>query len=139
MAVAFIATEWPDHGTLGSSQKLRRSGAWKSNLPMRRLFLGMPVFVLLLLVPIATLAQNTTGDDLLERGQGLIFDSEDDLANIPRTPEYRAFLPDRVDLSDRFPTPGDQGRQNSCVGWSVGYAARAYYANKAEGRDLTGC
>jgi hypothetical protein len=97
----------------------------------------MPVFVVLFLVPTATLAQNTTGDDLLERGQGLIFDSEDDLANIPRTPEYRAFLPDRVDLSDRFPTPGDQGRQNSCVGWSVGYAARAYYANKAEGRDLS--
>jgi hypothetical protein len=68
--------------------------------------------------------------------QGLIPDTEDDLANIPRTPDYRAFLPERVDLSDRFPTPGDQGRQNSCVGWSVGYA-RAYYANKAEGRDLS--
>ena len=53
-----------------------------------------------------------------------------------RSPDYRAFLPDRVDLSDRFPTPGDQGQQNSCVGWSVGYAARSYYANKVEGRDL---
>jgi Papain family cysteine protease len=68
--------------------------------------------------------------------QGLIPDSEDDLANIPRTPDHRAFLPERVDLSDRFPTPGDQGKQNSCVGWSVGYA-RAYYANKVEGRDLS--
>ena len=37
---------------------------------------------------------------------------------------------------DRFPTPGDQGEQNSCVGWSVGYAARAYYVNKVEGRDI---
>ena len=68
--------------------------------------------------------------------QGLIPDTEDDLANIPRTPDYRAFLPERVDLSDRFPTPGDQGEQNSCVGWSVGYA-RAYYADKVEGRDLS--
>jgi hypothetical protein len=82
------------------------------------------------------LAQNADGNDLLEHGQGLILDTEEDLAGIPRTPEYRAFLPDRIDLSDRFPAPGDQGRQNSCVAWSVGYAARAYYANKVEGRDI---
>jgi hypothetical protein len=80
-------------------------------------------------------AQSAAEDDL-KRGQGLILDTEDDLANIPHTPDFRAFLPDRVDLSDRFPAPGDQGNQNSCVGWSVGYAARAYYANKVEGRDL---
>ena len=82
------------------------------------------------------LAQNVADDNLLRHGQGLILDTEEDLAGIPRTPEYRAFLPDRVDLSDRFPTPGDQGEQNSCVGWSVGYAARAYYVNKVEGRDI---
>jgi Papain family cysteine protease len=82
------------------------------------------------------LAQNVADDVLLKRGQGLILDTEEDLAGIPRTPEYRAFLPDRVDLSDRFPTPGDQGEQNSCVGWSVGYAARAYYVNKVEERDI---
>jgi hypothetical protein len=29
---------------------------------------------------------------------------------------HRSFLPDRVDLSDQFPAPGDQGEQNSCVG-----------------------
>jgi hypothetical protein len=34
--------------------------------------------------------------------QGLIPDTEDDLANIPRTPDYRAFLPERADLSDGF-------------------------------------
>src|SRR5450756_546557 len=85
--------------------------------------LGLPAFAL-----------GAADDDLLKRGKGLILDTEDDLANIPRTPDYRAFLPDRVDLSDQFPTPGDQGEQNSCVGWSVGYAARAYYANKVEGR-----
>jgi hypothetical protein len=83
-----------------------------------------------------TLAQNPAENALLEHGQGLILDTEEDLAGIPRTPEYRAFLPDRIDLSDRFPAPGDQGKQNSCVGWSVGYAARAYYVNKVEGRDI---
>jgi hypothetical protein len=81
-------------------------------------------------------AQSVADDDLLTRGQGLILDTEDDVANIPHAPEYRAYLPDRIDLSDWFPTPGDQGKQNSCVGWSVGYAARAYYVNKIEGRNL---
>jgi hypothetical protein len=81
-------------------------------------------------------AQGAADDDLLTRGQGLILDTEDDVANVPHAPEYRAYLPDWVDLSDWFPTPGDQGKQNSCVGWSVGYAARAYYVNKVEGRNL---
>jgi hypothetical protein len=82
-------------------------------------------------------AQSTADDDLLTRGQGLILDTEEDLVGIPHTPEYRAFLPDRVDLSEWFPMPGDQGKQNSCVGWSVGYGARAYYASRVEGRDLS--
>jgi C1A family cysteine protease len=76
-------------------------------------------------------------DDIALRGQGLILDTDEDLAGIPRTPDYRAYLPERVDLSDRFPAPGDQGEQNSCVGWAVGYAARAYYANKVDGRDVS--
>jgi hypothetical protein len=46
-------------------------------------------------------AQNGPDVDLLKRGQGLILDTEEDLAGVPRTPEYRAFLPERVDLSDR--------------------------------------
>jgi hypothetical protein len=87
-------------------------------------------------IALPVFAQGAADDDLLRRGQGLILDTEEDLANIPHTSEYRAYLPDRVDLSDRFPTPGDQGKQNSCVGWSVGYAARAYYVNKVEGRNL---
>ena len=76
-------------------------------------------------IALPVFAQGAADDDLLARGQGLILDTEQDLANIPHTSEYRAYLPDRVDLSDRFPTPGDQGKQNSCVGWSVGYAARS--------------
>lgn len=33
-----------------------------------------------------------------------------------------ANLPAAVDLTDIFPPPGNQGGQNSCVGWAVGYA-----------------
>lgn len=32
-----------------------------------------------------------------------------------RTPCFRAYLPPEVDLSARFPPPGCQGRQSSCV------------------------
>jgi hypothetical protein len=35
-------------------------------------------------------------------------------------------LPSQVDLSDHFPTPRDQGTQNSCVGWAVGYGLKTY-------------
>src|SRR5262245_18665084 len=70
-------------------------------------------------------AQET--DDSSEYPRGLILDSPEDLKDITRAPTYRAFVPERVDLSRLFPTPGNQGRHGSCVGWAVGYATRAYY------------
>ncbi len=38
-----------------------------------------------------------------------------------------------VDLSSQLPPVGDQGAQNSCVGWSTGY----YYKSWQEGREHT--
>jgi C1A family cysteine protease len=35
-------------------------------------------------------------------------------------------LPLQVDLSEHMPPPGDQGRQNSCVGWATAYALKSY-------------
>ena len=58
---------------------------------------------------------------------GAVFETEAELAGKPRTPLFRAFLPEFVDLSGRFPRAGHQGKQGSCVGWAVGYAARSYY------------
>ena len=66
--------------------------------------------------------------------QGLVFEPDEAYAQYPKLERHRAFLPERVDLSARFPTPGDQGEQGSCVGWAVGYAARSYYAVIREGR-----
>jgi len=66
--------------------------------------------------------------------QGLVFEPDQAYAQYPKLERHRAFLPERVDLSPRFPTPGDQGDQGSCVGWAVGYAARGYYAVIREGR-----
>lgn len=64
---------------------------------------------------------------------GAVFETEDELADVPRTPLFRAYLPPSVDLSGRFPPAGDQGEQGSCVGWAVGYAARSYYNSRAGG------
>ena len=58
---------------------------------------------------------------------GVLPESPEMLAVRPRTRTFRAFLPERVDLSDRSPVPRHQGAQGSCVGWAVGYAARSYY------------
>ena len=66
------------------------------------------------------------------------FEKEDTLADKPRTPLFRAFLPEHVDLSGRIPTAGHHGRQSSCVGWAVGYATRSYYDSEPDGgRYLT--
>ena len=35
-------------------------------------------------------------------------------------------LPPSVDLSSHFPPAGNQGMQNSCVGWAVGYALKSF-------------
>ena len=64
---------------------------------------------------------------------GAILATEEELADKPRTPLYRNYLPPQVDLSARFPPAGNQGGQGSCVGWAVGYAARSYYNSPAGG------
>jgi hypothetical protein len=51
---------------------------------------------------------------------------------ITHVPRFRAFLPAFKDLSESFPPPGNQGRQSSCVEWSVGYALRGYYYRRAQ-------
>ena len=68
---------------------------------------------------------------------GAVLETEDELADVPRTPLFRAYLPPSIDLSGRFPPAGDQGEQSSCVGWAVGYAARSYYNSPAGGGRLS--
>lgn len=44
-------------------------------------------------------------------------------------------LPEKVDLTDSFPPPGNQVTQNSCVGWAVGYAYKTYQEKHDHGWD----
>ena len=73
------------------------------------------------------LAQITHDPEDTAYATGAVFETAEELADKPRTPLHRNYLPPFVDLSDRFPEAGDQGGQGSCVGWAVGYAARSYY------------
>jgi hypothetical protein len=68
--------------------------------------------------------------DILEHGRGYEPEPEAVYRSVPAVPRFRAFLPDEVDLSADFPTPGNQGQQGSCTAWATGYALRSYYENR---------
>ena len=51
-------------------------------------------------------------------------------------PRQRAFLPVSVDLSSRMPPVGDQGNSSSCQAWATAYAARSYYTDTIENRNI---
>lgn len=62
-----------------------------------------------------------------EKGTGLVFVSEAEYKKIPlASTAMMGNLPANKDLSQWFPTPGDQGDQGSCVAWAVGYGLKAY-------------
>ena len=70
----------------------------------------------------------------IQHATGALPEDETRLRSLPLPPTYRGYLPAKTDLSRFFPTPGDQGSQQSCVGWAVGYAARAYYSFTHDGK-----
>lgn len=78
------------------------------------------------------LASHASAEEL--RFYGYIPTDAATLKSFSMVRRYRSFLPEKVDLSSRFPTPGQQGNLGACVPWAVGYAARSYYAHTFEGR-----
>lgn len=59
---------------------------------------------------------------------GLKFTPTEQLQGIPMaaTPFAGDNLPRSVDMADRMPPAGNQGKQSSCVAWAVGYACKSY-------------
>jgi len=49
---------------------------------------------------------------------------------------HRAFLPVEIDLSNRMPPVGNQGKSSSCTAWATAYAARSYYTSTIEHRNV---
>ena len=74
--------------------------------------------------------------DKSTRATGFRPTNRDQYLALDEAPRTRGPLPARADISERFPTPSDQGPQQNCVAWAVGYAARSYYAAKESGGDL---
>ncbi len=110
------------------------------NPDRRPAFTGFLVVLVWTAALAVVLSVSATAQDAPDRvyATGAVFETQAELADKPRTPLFRAFLPEHVDLSGRFPAAGHQGRQSSCVGWAVGYAARSYYSSEAGGgRYLT--
>ncbi len=69
---------------------------------------------------------------------GLLPTPDDQYESFPRaTVQMSRALPRRVDLSGKMPTPGNQGRQNSCTAWAAGYAYKSYQERLDHNRNLT--
>jgi C1A family cysteine protease len=71
-----------------------------------------------------------------EFSRGLLPENPDTYALVPKIQRYRANLPEAVDLSQDFPTPGSQGKQGSCTAWATNYAAHSFYEKKRQGWSL---
>lgn len=61
-------------------------------------------------------------------GQGFIFTTPDKYEKIgtAQMPIGGGDIPDKVDLSENMPPPGNQEKQNSCVAWAIAYACKSY-------------
>lgn len=115
----------------GNRQRRNRSGSAFRRPSHASTVVLLLVGVAYLLLPLPTSAQQAP------YATGAIPTPEEIIERVPKAPRRRAFLPERVDLSERFPTPGNQGRYGSCVAWAVGYAARSYYNVQSKpGRSL---
>jgi hypothetical protein len=71
-----------------------------------------------------------SADAQVRRAKGWVREPSHLVATIPLMLRFRDFLPEEIDLSAQFPTPGDQGQQSSCTAWATGYAMRSYYEGR---------
>lgn len=92
----------------------------------------------LLLVLITLTACSRTASTESTYSLGLKLATADQLRNVPvaSVPYSGQQLPSSADLSRDMPPPGQQGKQNSCVGWAVAYALKSYQERIEEGQAL---
>lgn len=69
-----------------------------------------------------------------ERATGLTFADPSVYQSVPvaQLPFSGSELPTQVDMARSLPQPGNQGDQNSCVGWTVAYALKSYQEHEEE-------
>lgn len=71
--------------------------------------------------------QHGTGMDTIDAQTYAQFDTSYLDSGLLGAPGAAPTLPTSVDLSANFPIPGNQGQQNSCVGWATAYALKSYH------------
>lgn len=71
-------------------------------------------------------------DDLEVLNNHLVTESIDDDSDL-----CEAALPNKVDLTSKFPTPGNQGNQGSCTAWAVCYALKSYQESQEHGWGIS--
>jgi C1A family cysteine protease len=76
--------------------------------------------------------RNNTPPVLEKHATGYIPEVPEKYAVMPQVPHYRDYVAPEADLSALFPTPGNQGKQNSCVAWATAYA-RSYHEARKQG------
>ena len=57
---------------------------------------------------------------------GLLGTNADEYSRLSVSQLDTSTLPSSIDLRGQFPEPENQGHQNSCVGWAVGYSLKSY-------------
>lgn len=95
------------------------------------------VFVLMLVLMSLTACSRTATTES-KYSLGLKLATAEQLQKIPLAsiPFSGQMLPPSVDLSKDMPPPGQQGKQQSCVGWAVAYALKSYQERLEERYSL---
>ncbi len=87
---------------------------------------------------IAMSAPRRIGTPGVKHATGLILADKDVYESFPLLSAPAAGrLPASVDYAAYFPAPGYQGRQGSCVGWSLAYALKSYQEGRERGWSLS--
>src|SRR5574342_105739 len=87
-------------------------------------------WAVLALAGAAALLVCDSADAQVRRAKGWVSEPSHLVTTLPLMQRFRDYLPEEVDLSPQFPTPGDQGQQSSCTAWATGYAMRSYYEGR---------
>lgn len=108
------------------------------------------LLLLLALAPRLLLSQETTlelaDEDASKVHSGLAPLSAEEYLKLEQVKTVRSFseddskpyqnLPRKVDLAAQLPSPGDQGRQNSCTAWAVAFAVKSFQEKRELGWDF---
>jgi hypothetical protein len=97
-------------------------------------------FPIVLMLLIVLMTGCSSKKNLTREGSGLKFTDKETLDKITKAKAPfigSSKLPPSVDLSSQLPPPGNQGAQNSCVGWSIAYGMKSYQEKTARNWELT--